>query len=115
MYYLIHLLSALQAAELKPQWVESYSRPLHVQPLEGEGMAVSEEVVRFLAHWKQCLGAAQHVVDTEWILLPADENMDVLNTVAKDMYLHVRKMIITSQQQTVYMRGTQSCNKTKTI
>lgn len=43
-----------------------------------------------MADWEQWLSAAQCAVDIEWILLLADENMDVLNTVAKDMYLHGR-------------------------
>ena len=94
-HYLVQLLSVLWAAELKAklfQWVQTYSVPLHVQPLGGEGMAVGREVVLFLAHWELGLGippAAQCGEDVEWLLLAVDK-VDVLNMVAReDIYLQV--------------------------
>ena len=85
--YLVLLLSALSAEELKMklfQWVQTYSLPLHVQPLVGEEMAVGREVVLF----RELCQAAQHGEEMEWLLL-AVENVDMLNMVAKDdMYLH---------------------------
>ena len=96
--YLVQLLSALWAEELTmklSQWVQSYSVPLHVQPLVGKEMAVDREMVLFLAHWELGLGippAAQHGEDVEWLLLLAVENMDALNMVVKnDLYLNVGK------------------------
>ena len=68
-----------------------------LQPLHGEGMSVSREVVLFLAHWERCLGihiptAAQGGEDVKWLVPLAVESMDVLNVVAsEDIHLHVRK------------------------